>query len=216
MSDPQATHTEYYARRAAEYERIYAKPERQADLARLRSEIPTLFAGHNVLEVACGTGYWTQSISQRAQAVFATDINASVLDIARAKSYAVPVRFAQADLNALPKLSHACDALFGGFIWSHIPRQDLPDFLQKLAAPLAPGARMLFLDNRYVAGSSTPLSRTDAAGNTFQLRSLDDGSSYEVMKNFPAEAELQAVARSIGANAEVVLLPYYWYLILDL
>ena len=36
---------DYYARRAAEYERIYAKPERQADLAALRSRIAGLFAG---------------------------------------------------------------------------------------------------------------------------------------------------------------------------
>ena len=27
----------YYARRASEYERVYAKPERQGDIARLRS-----------------------------------------------------------------------------------------------------------------------------------------------------------------------------------
>ena len=36
---------EYYRRRAASYERIYARPERQADLREL--------------ELACGTGWWT-------------------------------------------------------------------------------------------------------------------------------------------------------------
>jgi len=30
---------------------------------------------------------------------------------------------------------------------------------------VAPGALIAFLDNRYVAGSSTPVARTDAAGN---------------------------------------------------
>ena len=29
----------YYAKRAAEYEKIYHKPERQADLARLRDDV---------------------------------------------------------------------------------------------------------------------------------------------------------------------------------
>lgn len=50
----------YYAARASEYERIYAKPERQADLRRLESMIPAMFARCNVLEIASGTGYWTQ------------------------------------------------------------------------------------------------------------------------------------------------------------
>jgi hypothetical protein len=49
-----------------------------------------------------------------------------------------------------------------------------------------------------VAGSSTPISRTDAAGNTYQQRRLDDGSSHEVLKNFPTPA--QAVA-ALGPRA---------------
>ena len=35
----------------------------------------------------------------------------------------------------------------------------------------------LFIDNRYVEGSSTPIARRDAEGNTYQRPSLDDGST---------------------------------------
>ena len=49
--------THYYAARAREYERIYAKPERQSDLERVKAQLPPLFAGCRVLEIACGTGY---------------------------------------------------------------------------------------------------------------------------------------------------------------
>ena len=77
--------TIYYAARANEYERIYYKPERQTDLARLRELIPAYFAGRRVLEIACGTGYWTQFIAQRALKVTATDINPETLAVARAK-----------------------------------------------------------------------------------------------------------------------------------
>ncbi len=61
----------YYAARAAEYERIYDKSERQADLARLRHLIPSYFVGRSVLEIACGTGYWTQFIAPAARKVTA-------------------------------------------------------------------------------------------------------------------------------------------------
>lgn len=49
----------YYARRAVEYEAIYAQPERQADLRTLEAALPACFSGRSVLEVACGTGWWT-------------------------------------------------------------------------------------------------------------------------------------------------------------
>ena len=77
----------YYAQRAAEYERIYAKPERQADLAALKAQIGKLVAGKRVLELACGTGYWTEVIAASAAQVTALDVNEEVLRIARTKSY---------------------------------------------------------------------------------------------------------------------------------
>ena len=49
----------YYAQRAEAYERVYFKPERQADLRAMEAWLPGPFAGRRVLEVACGTGWWT-------------------------------------------------------------------------------------------------------------------------------------------------------------
>ena len=66
------------------------------------------------------------------------------------------------------------------------------------------------MDNRYVEGSSTPLSRTDAEGNTYQLRKLSNGDTHEVLKNFPAEAELQRQIDGYGVNGRYTALEYYW------
>eukprot|EP01030_Chromulinospumella_sphaerica_P032360 gene32360-33098_t len=76
--------TDYYARRAQDYEAIYAKPERQTDLAALRLRLPALLVGRHVYEVACGTGYWTQFVAPAAASVFATDYNEEVLALAPA------------------------------------------------------------------------------------------------------------------------------------
>jgi len=201
----------YYARRAAEYERIYAKPERQADLALLRARIAALFSGRSVLEVACGTGYWTAVIAPQAKAITAIDAAEETLAIARSKQYpAGRVEFMQGDAYALPDGRH--DALFAGFWWSHVPLARLDAFLAGAARAVAPGAVVAFLENRYVEGSSTPLSRRDAEGNTYQTRKLDDGSTHEVLKNFPSERELVERASRYGQQPSVEWLEYYWLL----
>lgn len=205
--------TEYYARRAAEYERIYVKPERQADLTSLRSRIAALFSGRAVLELACGTGYWTEVIAPHVRSITAIDFAEETLAIARSKKYpAKTVEFAQGDAYALPDLSRRHDALFAGFWWSHVPLARLDSFLAGVARAVAPGAIVALLDNRYVEGSSTPVSRRDGEGNTYQTRKLDDGSTHDVLKNFPSDRELVEHASAHGIEAKVEWLEYYWLL----
>jgi hypothetical protein len=73
-------------------------------------------------------------------------------------------------------------------------------------------SRAVFLDNRYVEGSSTPIAETDGEGDSWQLRILDDGSSHRVLKNFPGAAELKAAARPFARKVNVIELPYFWLL----
>jgi SAM-dependent methyltransferase len=205
--------TGYYAKRAAEYERIYAKPERQEDLQRLRDFVERTFAGASVLEVACGTGYWTEVMARTAASVVAADINAEVLAIARAKPIAAgKVTFLEADAYALPKVGGRYSAGLAAFWWSHVPRARLRGFLEGFRGVLGRGSRVVFLDNVYVEGSSTPISRTDENGDTYQMRKLEDGSWHEVLKTFPTEAELRGAVEGLAEEVEVRWLRYYWVL----
>jgi demethylmenaquinone methyltransferase/2-methoxy-6-polyprenyl-1,4-benzoquinol methylase len=210
---PASNLPDYYARRAGEYEKIFAKPERQADLADLRTLLPGLFAGRDVLEVACGTGYWTPLISGSARSILATDINAEVLEVARHKTYPNPnVEFKIADAFTLANVTGRFSAGFAGFWWSHIPNQRLTDFLDCFHSKLCPGALVVFLDNNYVEGSNTPIARRDRDGNTFQKRKLEDGAEFEVLKNFPSEAELRTSVNARADAVEVTQFKYYWCL----
>src|SRR6266567_5915693 len=202
---------DYYARRAGEYERIFAKPERQPDLASLRTLLPGLFAGRDLLEVACGTGYWTPLTSGSARSILATDINEEVLEIARHKTYPKHnVTFQIADAYTLENVNGRFSAGFAGFWWSHIPKQRLSHFLDCFHSKLCPGALVVFLDNNYVEGSSTPIARRDSDGNTFQKRKLEDEAEFEVLKNFSAETELRASVNAPADNVEVTQFKYYW------
>lgn len=204
----------YYARRAAEYERVYAKPERQADLRAIEAWLAPRFAGRRVLEVACGTGWWTVHGARLAARWLATDLNRETLAIARAKpAPASAIRWREMDAYRFDALAgETFDAAFAGFWWSHVPRARLPGWLDALHARLEPGATVVFIDNRLVPGSSTPISRRDAEGNTFQRRALDDGSVHEVRKNFPSAGEALAAVGARGGDARWVEWTHYWAL----
>ena len=208
---------QYYHRRAGEYEKIYAKPERQHELEWLRHRIPELLRERTVLEVACGTGYWTQFIARTAEKVHACDINDSVLEIAREKP--IPrgrVSFFKADAISLDGVPAGCDAAFAGFWWSHVRKSELEKFVRNLAAKLAPGATVVILDNTYFEGSSTAISRRDREGNTYQLRRLANGEEHEVLKNFPTAEELTTALAPVAAEAHLEALQYYWLLVAKL
>lgn len=203
---------DYYAIRAPEYDKVYAKPERQADLRSIERWLPALFEGQNVLEVACGTGYWTQFIAPAAWHVLAVDTAPETLNIARRRIPEESVQFLIGDAYALPLAELKFDAGFAGFWLSHVPKSRTCEFLHGFHAALKPGARVVFLDNRFVEGSSTPVSHRDAEGNTYQDRPLGHGSVHRVLKNFPSESELRTLMNDFGMNVRYREWQYYWAL----
>jgi demethylmenaquinone methyltransferase/2-methoxy-6-polyprenyl-1,4-benzoquinol methylase len=202
---------DYYQRRAREYEAIYAKPERQTDLAVLRKLLPERLADRRVLEVACGTGYWTVLVARTAASIVAVDAAAEPMRIAMSKNYDERnVRFELADAYALSPALGKFDAALAVFWWSHVPLSRIGNFLASLHARLESGARLVLMDNRYVEASSTPVSERDAEGNTYQLRPLADGSTNRVLKNFPTESELRAALAPHAREFSYRALEYYW------
>jgi demethylmenaquinone methyltransferase/2-methoxy-6-polyprenyl-1,4-benzoquinol methylase len=204
---------DYYQRRAAYYERVYFKPERQADLRAMEAGLPPLFSGRRVLEVACGTGWWTPHGARDATRWLATDLIPETLDVARSKTLPACVELRSADACTLAEVGdETFDGAFAGCWWSHVPLQRLPGWLATLHAKLAPGARVVMLDNSYVQTSSTPLTRQDEAGNTYQQRTLDDGSVHEVLKNFPRREQAFAMLGPRALNPEWIEYTHYWIL----
>ena len=204
----------YYGQRAAGYERVYGKPERQQDLRAMEAWLATRFVDRKVLEIACGTGWWTPHGAAPAAHWRATDLSPATLAVAQAKA-AMPatVRFQTVDAYTLAELGdETFDAAFAGCWWSHVPLDCLQPWLDTLHARLRPGAVVVVLDNRLVPASSTPISRTDLQGNTYQQRRLDDGSAHEVLKNFPAAAQAIAALGPRALDPHWTAWAHYWAL----
>lgn len=203
----------YYATIAQQYERVYDKPERQEDLEVLRDKVADVLEGHTVLELACGTGYWTQLVAESAVSVLATDINDEMLALAQARGLPDNVTIAKLDAFNLPDdLLGKFTAVFAGFWWSHVKREDQDKYLKQLRSKLGKDIVLVLIDNSYVDGSSTVIARTDLEGNTHQFQTTPAGERYEVLKNFPSDSHLRKKFAHSTREIRMKRLEYYWLL----
>ncbi len=203
----------YYARRAAEYERVYTGPRWQDDLARLRPRVAEFFAGRRVFEVACGTGYWTLVAAEGARVVHATDLNDDTLMLARTKTYAAPVSFERRDAYAPAAGPARFDAGLAGLWLSHVDLARMDEFLRAFRSHLEPGARVLMFDERATdERPNPPASRVDAARNRYEMRRLQDGERFEIIKNLFDRTRLEPLIAPHAASVSYRELQFFWRL----
>lgn len=202
----------YYHQRAKEYDKVYLNPEEQGDLLESAKIFEELFFQKTVLEIACGTGYWTERMAKTASLVWATDINENLIEIARNRMTSGNVTFEVADMYKLAP-AEKFEGLFGGFIWSHILLQDLDDFVNKITNLVRPYGVIAFIDSKPVEGTHHDRKRithTDEKGNTYQTRNLEDGTEHLVLKNFPTEALLRHRLSAVAMEMNYIDLKHYW------
>ena len=183
---------EYYRRRAGEYEEIYdwRDSDRQREQDLLYNAIRDSLRGRDVLEVACGTGWWTRILSESARSIMATDLGDEVMDIAREKKYLCPVTFRREDAY---NLSFEDDSFNGGlaFSWfSHIPHDLIDIFLDKFHRVLARGSRIFIADNVYIQGIGGEPVGKEGDPTTYKIRVLRDGGVFTIAKNFYSVEDL--------------------------
>lgn len=202
----------YYKVRAKEYDKLYARPDRQENLKEASGILQDIFRNKNVFEIACGTGYWTQQIACTAASILATDINDEMLEVAKTKTYSpASVSFLNRNFYDIAN-EEKHDHLFGGFIWSHILLQHAPAFIDTINRQVKPGGTVVFMDNLFAEGSNLPIAETDAEGNTYQLRTLENGATHMVLKNFPTEEFIRNLLSNKTDHVEFYKLRYYWIL----
>lgn len=196
----------YYAQNAPLHDKLMGYTDNlymEKLLAPLIRRFEKYITNQVVLEIACGTGNWTQVLAKRARSVLATDINSSVLKIAKKKNYPRnKVIFKIADAYALQKTEGKYTLAFAADWWSHIPRSMIPAFVEGLHTKLVKEAKVIFVDMLPSESLDRMFSHYDEEGNLIHKRSLSDGKEFYVVKNFPTEKELKEVFKGLVKDFE--------------
>jgi ubiquinone/menaquinone biosynthesis C-methylase UbiE len=175
--------------------------------------------GRRVLETACGTGYWTQVLSDTAQSIVAIDIAQEMLEIAKRKKYRCPVSILREDAYNLSFEDGLFDGGFANFWLSHIPKSRIDSFLKGFHRVLQSGSIILMADNVYVPGLGGNLVTKEDDENTYKLRALKDGSECLILKNYFSVDELIEIfsryARKFGRE-NVFYGNRYWCVVYEL
>ncbi|MCP3466070.1 MULTISPECIES: bifunctional 2-polyprenyl-6-hydroxyphenol methylase/3-demethylubiquinol 3-O-methyltransferase UbiG [unclassified Bradyrhizobium] len=201
----------YYKHRAFEYDDIYKLRRRQADLAWLRRWVTRHVKGKTVLEVAAGTGYWTQVCSRSARQVVATDYNANTLTVAAGRRLGSQVSFVTADAFRLPAFETRFEVGMAVLWWSHLKQREQEKFIAQFLSRLAPGAKLLLVDEVYRRGTAkNPISRLDRFGDRYEIRVGKDDVLYEIVKNYPADDDLKRALSDHCDQVRITRLRHFW------
>ncbi len=202
---------QYYRQRAAEYDDWYERRGRYnrgekhraawtLELGVLERTLLGLAPYGSALELACGTGHWTELIARHAKHLTAVDAAPEALAIAREVVSGTLTDVVRADVFAW-RPQRRFDFIFFGFWLSHVPDERFDAFWRLVDDALAPDGRVFFADSLYTADSSAVDHQPDRSGAV--ERRLNDGRAFRVVKVFHDPRVLERRLRALGWQGRV-------------
>ncbi|TET59506.1 MAG: class I SAM-dependent methyltransferase [Candidatus Stahlbacteria bacterium] len=205
----------YYSDRAKEYDETagYKNPVAEKIRKSIKLRHQNYFKGHDVLEIACGTGYWTEVIAETANSVLAIDISKKMISIAKKRlTKYKDVDFAIADAYILDNVQGEFSAAYAHWWCSHIPKSKIRNFLLNLHKKLISEAFVLFADHlpHYLEKEIKVNYNED--GDRLEERILKNRKKYLVVKNFPSKEEIYSSLSGLAKNINFQEYEGYWEL----
>jgi len=207
---------DYYRARAAEYDARLRELDRYVSLGgavisptpdgageqelvtalhELDSELPV----RNALELACGTGWWTQRLARGAHHVTALDSSPEMLALNRERVAMQNVRYVLADvLSWRPDRQY--DLVFFSFWLSHVPDGSFSAFWDLVRSAITTKGRFFLIDELDTARIRALETRLSEG---VVVRTLEDGRTFRAVKVYHRPALLRRKLRRLGWEAEV-------------
>jgi SAM-dependent methyltransferase len=202
----------YYRARAPEYDDwalrqgMFARGSRErtkwfADIAKLERALDRFQPSGRVLELACGTGQWTQRLARYAEQLTAIDAAEEVLDLNR-RRLGNGVRYVHVDMFSWEP-TETYDVVFFSFWLSHVPPERFGPFWSLVRRALAPGGRVFFIDNLASPEAAALDPEHPGPDEGSVTRHLSDGRAFRVWKvlHRPKQLEVELARHGWDATA---------------
>lgn len=193
-----AGQAEYYRRRAGEYD-LTAYGDVTIARARISRLVAQLQPTGTVLEIACGTGMWTEALAGWADSLTAIDAAPEAIAIARDRVSMPRVRFEVADAFSWTTTARVDVVFFSAWL-SHVPTSRFEQFWQSLRGLLAAGGRVLFVDEHVDVRQK---ENYPSGGGEIVERRLHDGSAFRIVKNFIDPPRLERRLSELGWQCRI-------------
>lgn len=202
----------YYRARAGEYDQWFLRQGRYdrgdehrakwfGEVAKLEAALSEAQPHGDILELACGTGLWSQHLIRNAHTLTAIDASPEVLEINRQRLSSPIARFLQADLfDWQPNQQY--NFIFFSFWLSHVPEDRLEKFWQTLRTALKPDGKVFFIDSLFTSDSTAKDHKMIDHSGVVE-RKLNDGQTFRIVKMFHEPKSLEERLRRMGWNGIV-------------
>ena len=97
-----------------------------------------------------------------------------------------------------------------GFWFSHVPRARVDEFLDGFHTRLGSGAVVFMIDNVYVPGLGGELVSFPHLDDTFKRRTIPDGSTHLVLKNYYDPGQIRAILDDRSEDPRIEFGACYW------
>ncbi|MBW4610714.1 MAG: class I SAM-dependent methyltransferase [Hassallia sp. WJT32-NPBG1] len=210
----------YYRARANEYDEWFCRLGRydrgeefnqrwKDEVAVVKRALHELKAAENILELACGTGIWTQELVKIGKKITAFDASEEVIEINRRKLHSSNVKYQQLDLFAWePDIEY--DLVFFAFWLSHVPPTLLDLFLTKVYNYVRVGGQVFLVDSRFEPTSTAKNHFFEDDKKIYQTRKLNNGEEFQIIKIFYQPDELYNKLLKVGFQADVKVTNNYF------
>jgi 2-polyprenyl-3-methyl-5-hydroxy-6-metoxy-1,4-benzoquinol methylase len=154
----------------------------------------------DVLELACGTGIWTQELITMSRSITALDGSPEMIAVNRLKAGTTAIEYQSVDLfHWEPEKQY--DLVFFAFWLSHVPPALLSGFLSKVARATKPGGQVFLIDEPKSDQNISGLN----VGGLYQQRTLNDGRSFQIVKVYyhPQELERELLKQGLKKDSSL-------------
>ena len=210
----------YYSARAEEYDEWFYRTGRYDrgeeinqrwfnEAIVVRTALYQIGAVENILELACGTGIWTQELLNIGKQITALDASQEVIEINRRKLGATNIEYRLVDLFSWqPDAEY--DLVFFSFWLSHVPPTLVDSFLAKVYKSVRVGGQVFILDSRFEPTSTAKNHILENDGDIYITRKLNNEQEFKIVKIFYQPEELRDKLTQVGFHAEVKVTDNYF------